>query len=342
MLVKPARLRGAVNLLDSDHTTIRRSRKEHKATREESSMKHSLFGIGGAAVLSCLSSVAAYAHPTTATAMDSTFGLPKPPVDLSYSFTNSLSASIGSVICFLVVVIVAAINARKTGKVLPLFVAASGILFSVVEVIIDIPGACYWAVDNSQVVFTILGRPMTWMPICSWLAFGAIQIYAFYSLLAKNASTKSLWICYGLMCVLDIVLEEIELRVPGIYTYYGNQPFVFFLFPAWWMFVNAAGCFSSAALIHRFEEHLQGWKAFGVFLLAPLGYLASFAFTSVPAVIVVNGTYSWLTTQLGGLMTVLLSVLCMGLTMSVILNRYPLRGHSNSSDRMSLRAAVLR
>jgi len=77
-------------------------------------------------------------------------------------------------------------------------------------------------------------------------------------------------------------------------------------------------------VLYRFEEHLQGWKSIAVFFLAPLAYMASFGFVCLPATIVVNGSYSWFATQLGGLATAILAILSVALTMSVVLGRNPL------------------
>lgn len=268
------------------------------------------------------------------TGMDPVFRWPSPPIDLPYDFSNALTDAIVSLTIAIIVGVIAAISAKKRGRIYPVMVAFSGLLFAIVEVFIDIAGGCYWAVGENHVVFTIMGRSMTWLPIASWLGFGAILIYTPYSLLRRNVQTKTLWIAYVLMWVVDIIFEEISLRVPGLYTYYGNQPFVLSVFPTWWVFVNAAGCFLAAAVLYRFEEHLQGWKSIAVFFLAPLAYMASFGFVCLPATIVVNGNYSWFATQFGGLATAILAVLSVALTMSLVLGRSPL-----DKERQALSAA---
>ncbi|EPB9494522.1 TPA: hypothetical protein L4Q76_001762 [Pseudomonas aeruginosa] len=278
----------------------------------------------GALSLSAFSAIAWGGQTgSVATGIDEVFGLPKPPVDFAYNFKWALTDSIASLILAFIVIGFAISHARRRGTYFPVVVACSGLLFGIPEVLIDIAGACWWAVGPDQVVFTIMGRPMTWLPMASWFAFAALLIYIPYHLLVKKVSTKALWIGFAVTCLVDPVFEEINLRIPGLYTYYGHQPLVFSVFPVWWMFVNAAGCFVAAALIYRFEKQLSGWKSIAVFFLAPLAYMAAFGFSGVPAAIVINGDYSWLATQLGGLITVALAIVSVALTMSVVLDRNP-------------------
>jgi hypothetical protein len=215
-------------------------------------------------------------------------------------------------------------DARRTKTALPIFVALSGVFCAIPEVFIDIPGACFWPYADGQIVYTILGRPMTWFPIAAWFAFGAVLAYLPYALFLRGAKIGWLWGALAVACVFDIAIEEIMLNVPGLYVYYGHQPMIFFTkFPAWWMFTNTAGIFLGAALAWRFRESLQGWKGIAMFALMPLAFLGVFGFTAMPASIVINGDFPWVVTQAGGVLTSALGLLSAALTTRVLLNRNP-------------------
>lgn len=194
-------------------------------------------------------SASAHAQPTVRTAIDPMFGLPTPPRDAPFGLEASLYTGLVLGLIGIAVQICAVYDARRTRSVLPIFVALSGVFCVIPEVFIDVAGACFWPFAEGHVVFTALGRPMTWFPIVAWFAFGSVLVYLPYALLLRNAATKSLWGALAFTCVFDIVIEEVMLNTLGLYVYYGHQPMIFFTkFPAWWMFTNSVGVFLGAAL----------------------------------------------------------------------------------------------
>jgi hypothetical protein len=204
-------------------------------------------------------------------------------------------------------------------------VALSGVFCAIPEVFIDIAGACFWPYDDGNVIYTILGRPMTWYPIAAWYGFGAVLAYVPYALFLRRAKISWLWCGLILACMFDIVVEEIMLNIPGLYVYYGHQPLILATkFPAWWMFTNIPGVFLGSALAWRFRTELAGWKGILMFCLMPIAFLGVFGFAAMPASIVILGDYSWLTTQIGGLATAILGLVAMALTIRIMLGRNPL------------------
>jgi predicted ferric reductase len=60
-----------------------------------------------------------------------------------------------------------------------------------------------------------------------------------------------------------------------------------------------------------------------MFVITPTAMLAVYAFIAMPSFIAVNAAYSWLVTQLLGMMTIVLGVAVLALIVSLVLNRSP-------------------
>jgi hypothetical protein len=236
-----------------------------------------------------------------------------------------LAASIVFISIGMAVVAWAIYDARRTKTSLPVFVALSGVFCAIPEVFIDVAGGCFWPYDQGSVIYTLLGRPMTWYPIAAWFGFGAVLAYVPFALFLRKPKVSWLWAGLAIACVFDILVEECMLNVPGLYVYYGHQPLILFTkFPAWWMFTNIPGVFFGSALAWRFKDHLTGWKGLAMFPLMPTAFLAVFGFAAMPASIVILGNYSWLPTQLGGVATAVLGLIASGGIIRIVLDRNPL------------------
>ena len=289
-------------------------------------------GVTGGAVLTflLLQVQVALAATTYPAVFDAAFGMLAPPRDAPFGMEVSLYASTAFVVIGLTVLAFAARDARRTNTLLPIFVALSGVFCAIPEIFIDVAGGCFWPYNDGQVVYSFLGRPMTWYPICAWFGFGAVLAYVPYALFLRQAKVSWLWIGLVLACLFDIVVEEIMLNVPGLYVYYGHQPLILFTkFPAWWMFTNIPGVFLASALAWRFRDGLKGLKGTFMFMLTPAAFLAVFGFAAMPASIVILGDYSWLITQLGGVLTAVLGLAASAFIIRLVLNVNPLNLSDN-------------
>jgi hypothetical protein len=267
----------------------------------------------------------AFADATVHTAIDTAFGMPVPPRDTPFGLEVSIYASVVLVIIGLAVFVWSFYDARRTNTTLPMFVALSGVFCAIPEVFIDVAGGCFWPYSAGNVVYTILGRPMTWYPIAAWFGFGAVLAYVPYALFLRQA--KMSWLWFGLLaaCLFDVVVEEVMLNISGLYVYYGNQPLILFTkFPSWWMFTNIPGVFLGVAIAWRFRNSLNEWRGVAMFAIMPTAFLAVFGFAAIPASIVILGDYSWLATQIGGITTAILGLCASYLTIRIVLNRNPL------------------
>lgn len=259
-----------------------------------------------------------------ATPIDPHFGIPTLPINSAFGDVTTIYASAVLLAVALLVFCFACFDGFKRKTFLPIFVALSGIGCVIPETFVDIAAGCYWTVRQGDVVFRIMGRDMTWFPFVAWLAFGACLTYLAYAALLRGVKTKWLWLAFIVAGIIDIVFEEIMLNAGGLYVYYGHQPLILFTeFPLWWMFSNAAGLFLAAALAYRYRKHLEGWRGLAMFFITPTSWLSVFGFAAMPASIVINGNYSWLVTQAGGLLTAALSALAVAGTMHLVLQRDP-------------------
>lgn len=262
--------------------------------------------------------------PTRAPTVDQVFGVPIPPVDAYYAQTATLNVSWALFVIGMIVVCFALIDALKTKSILPVAVAVSGTGCVISEAYCGVMGAVFWPTNLDNFAFTALGRQMSWYPVAAWFAFGAVSMYIYYALISRNPRTIWLWGAFALVCLADIVFEEVMLNIRGLYLYYANQPLILLTrFPWWWGPVNAGGLFLPAALAHRFNGSLRGWRSLAVLVLTPLAYQAFIGFAAMPAFIVINGDYSWVQTQAGGLLAIVLAVVATALTMKLVLHRDP-------------------
>jgi hypothetical protein len=223
----------------------------------------------------------------------------------------------------------------KTKSILPVAVTVSGTGCVISETCCGVLGAVYWPTNLDNFAFAALGRQMSWYPLAAWFAFGAVSTYICYAMISRKPRTIWLWVAFALVCLADIVFEEVMLNIRGLHLYYANQPLIVLTrFPWWWGPVNAGGLFLPAALAYRFKGSLQGWRSLAVLVLTPSAYQAVVGFAAMPAFIVINGDYSWMQTQAGGLLAIVLAVVAMALTIKLVLHRDPFefRGATEASS----------
>jgi hypothetical protein len=147
----------------------------------------------------------------------------------------------------------------------------------------------------------------------------------------KKRPTSWLWLTFIIAGLVDVFFEEIMLNA-DLYVYYGNQPLILLTkLPWYYATLNGGGLFMAAAVVYRYRAYFTGWKTLFLLVLVPMFEGANYGFTAMPAWIVVNGQYGWLTTQAGGLLTVILGFVVMAGTFRLVLQRNPLDFKSNST-----------
>jgi hypothetical protein len=157
----------------------------------------------------------------------------------------------------------------------------------------------------------------------------------------ERKPTSWLWLTFIISGLVDVAFEEIMLNMHGLYVYYGNQPLILLnKFPWYYTTLNGGGLFMAAALAYRYRAALSSWKAVLILILVPMCEGANYGFTAMPAWIVVNGQYGWLTTQAGGLLTVLLGFAIMAGIFQLVLQRAPLSFKASSTVEEDILAPV--
>jgi len=202
-----------------------------------------------------------------------------------------------------------------------------GAAFCVVpEAIDNYLAGCYWSQSHNpkMLMFFLMGREFDYYVGVMWWAFGAILGYLLYAVLLREVKTGTLWICLGISGVADIILEEILLNYGGIYMYFGHQPLVLITrFPWWWLFSNVSSLFLSVSLAYRYREWFNGWRSIFILALMPFCYIGGFTLSAMPTIFVIQGDFSPMVTQLGGILTCIISLIQTGAMMHLILNRDP-------------------
>lgn len=294
--------------------------KSIEATRTRAPMGVWVIALAALSILVLLSfpwlaSLSQTAQPGMA--LDPVFGIPTIPRLIYHaSATRTLTAAMFVIAG--ITLLIALVDFRRRKDPIPFVLSASAVGLVFPEVFVEIMGACAYPTSPDNIAFTVLGRQMSWFIVAGWLGFGAPFLYQQYVMLRNGASKRALWTLYVFAMLASIPTEEVLLHFE-VYYYYGNQPLVLFAkHPFWWAPCNAGGLFLAGALAYRFRTYLSGWRSLALFLLTPMAMAGMYAFIALPAWIVVNGNYSWLITQSGGLLTVALGLFSIALAIELV------------------------
>ncbi|MEY4371703.1 MAG: hypothetical protein RL219_472 [Actinomycetota bacterium] len=264
------------------------------------------------------------------------FRMPTPPVDAKYSGGNTLASIIWLGVVALVGFGLAIRDFARTRLPLAMFVTISAPMIIFPEVFVDVMGAVWYPLSESDNVFTILGRQMGTFIIAGWFGFGSLFMYTIYKVFERGLSTRGIWLAFLAAGIGSIVFEEILQNLGGMYLYYGNQPLiVLWKLPWWWMPCNAGGVFLAAAIAYRLRDSLRGWRGLAMLVITPASMGGVYGFIALPSWIVVNGKYNWWVTQLGGVATLVLGVVCVALIIRLVLNRDPWDLSGDAPQRVS-------
>ena len=266
-------------------------------------------------------------NASTHVALDPTFRTPPPPNDaFPQNPEHVLVATSVMLSIALIFMVIAGVDSKRYRSTVPIAMVLGAAFCVVPEAIDNYLAGCYWSQshDPDKLLFFLMGREFDQYVGVMWWAFGAILGYLLYAVLLREVKTGTLWICLGLSGLADIVLEEILLGYGGIYMYFGHQPLVLInLFPWWWLFANVSALFLSVTIAYRFRDWFNGWKSVFILALMPFCYIGAFTLAGMPAIFVIQGNFSPLVTQLGGILTCIIALIQTGAMMYVILGRHP-------------------
>lgn len=277
-------------------------------------------------VLAPMTVLAQNAHTTVVLAEN--FRTPAPPNDAFIQNTSHVFVSTAVMFSIAAAfVVVATIDSKRYKSTVPQALVLGAAFCVVPEAIDNYLGGCYWSQSHNpnMLLFFLMGREFDYYVAVMWWAFGAILGYLLYAALLREVKTGTLWICMGLSGLADVILEEILLGYGGIYTYFGHQPLVLIKnFPWWWLFSNVSALFLSVSLAYRYRDWFNGWRSVFILALMPLCYIGAFTLSGMPTIFVIQGDFSPLVTQLGGLLTCVIAVIQTGAMIHLILERDPL------------------
>ncbi|KAK9776505.1 hypothetical protein SCAR479_06828 [Seiridium cardinale] len=291
-----------------------------------------------AALLAGFASLARAQNAQSKVVLDAAFRTPAPPNDAFAMNANHVLIST-SVMCAIALafVLVAYADCRRYSTTVPLAMIFGAAFCVVPEAIDNYLAGCYWSQshDPRMLMFLLMGREYDIYVGVMWWAFGALLGYLLYAALLRQVSTRTLWICLGLSGVADIILEEALLNYGGIYMYFGHQPLVLIKkFPWWWLFSNVSSLFLSVCIAYRYRDWFNGWRSVFIFALMPCCYIGGFTLSAMPTIFVIQGDFSPFVTQIGGLLTCVISLVQTGGMMHLILGRDPM-AFGPSSQRIS-------
>jgi hypothetical protein len=239
--------------------------------------------------------------------------IPAPPVNEAMPKT---AETIFNIFIFIPLGVFLAIAVRQLvqgkGPIL-LYCILGGALAAAFEPIVDVLGLAFMKERHALGTFTILDRTMP-LYICfvyPWYVGGLG--YLCYRLFARGMTTAGLFALWGIVGVVDVLLET-----PGIlmhtYLYYGHQPLDIWGYPLWWGFVNPVMPMIAGALIYRTRPLLPGWKLAVVILFIPMADAIANAAAGFPMWIALNQSdVSYVWTYLAAAVTLGLSLLCVWL-----------------------------
>ena len=263
----------------------------------------------------------------TLVTLDQTFRTPPPPNDTFVQNAEHVFVSTSIMAAIAVAfMIIAFFDGRRYKSTVPIALVAAAAFCVIPESIDNYLAGCYWSQshDPDKLLFFLMGREFDQYVGIMWWAFGAILGYVLYAVLLREVKTSTLWAALAISGIADIVLEEILLGYGGIYTYFGHQPLVLINhFPWWWLFANVSSLFLSVAIAYRFREWFNGWKSVLILALMPFCYIGAFTLSGMPAIFVIQGDFSPLVTQIGGVLTCLIALAQTAAIMYIILGRNP-------------------
>ena len=246
-------------------------------------------------------------HSSAALNLDrGAFRMPTPPVDAVYNGRNTLISIIWLGALALTAFALAIRDYRRTGRTMALFVTLSAPMIIFPEVFVDVMGAVWYPVSQSDHAFTILGRQMGWFIVAGWFGYGALFAYLTYKVLEARVSTRD-----ALAGLLRCLHRRDRLRgdppEPRRHVPLLRQP-------------AAHRAVEAAVVVDAVQRrrHLPGrvdrlpapqraaraGAGLAMFAITPASMGAVYGFIALPSWIVVNGDYGWWVTQVAGLATI--------------------------------------
>jgi len=233
------------------------------------------------------------------------------------------------------------------GDKLGLVFLAGGLCMGLLEPYLDYLGLLWFASDNVAVTVNLFARHIPLYVVLGYSFFFGLQAYVIYRAILLGKGAKFFVYAYALSWIFDAALQITGAQF-GLYKYYGQQPFLFFGAPAWWYTIDATLQLTAGFVFFLLRHRLVGWGQLIVIPILPglyaglNGALGWPTFTALNSNFTaeLNGNGSTALVYLGGLTTVVLSLLLVWLLISEI-GRAQRRAGIDVNGKVSLREVML-
>ena len=198
-------------------------------------------------------------------------------------------------------------GAKKHQSLVPVWMFLSGGIAYMGEPLVNVLGLVWYPPQGINAVFESMGRPVPWFGFLAYLWFLGGMSFFVYDRMKKGMTTRSLWRLYAILVVVETLLE-----VPGlnmdVYTYYGNQPFVFMKSQIWWPFLNATSPMVAGALVYRMLPFIKPALRPITIYSVPLANAMVMGGAGLPVEFVLNTDAGLAVTHLMGALTIALAL----------------------------------
>lgn len=157
---------------------------------------------------------------------------------------------------------------------LPVLMWAGAFLAVVNEPMLDDLCHIWYAPNLPLTLVTGWGMKVPLLVALAWAFFVGMTGYLSYVLLARGLTRQRLYVLWGCLMGLDVLLEYPALG-SNLWHYYSAQPFKLFGFPLWMTWINATGMLLGGFLLWGLADQLRGGRRLLVLLFPGAGYLLS-------------------------------------------------------------------
>lgn len=197
-------------------------------------------------------------------------------------------------------------GAIKEKSSVPIWIFLGGGIAYIMEPFMGVMGLVWYPPEGMSYVFESIGRPVPWFGFLAYLWFLGGMSFFVYDRVKKGITTRGLWRLYLILVVVEIVLEVPGLNM-GVYTYYGNQPFVFMKFPLWFPFLNAAAPVLAGALVFKMLPFIKPILRPVIIYAVPLANSVVMVGAGLPVEFMLNTNASLWATRVMGFLTIALA-----------------------------------
>ncbi len=136
-------------------------------------------------------------------------------------------------------------------------------------------------------LFSNFGMTMTLGSGIVYLAVFPAVSYAVYRLLKKGVNTKEFFSIWGVLCLVDIIIELPSVTA-GLYIYQPPQMLTILGFPLYHIWINGTSWIFGGVIMYFFVPVLTDWRRPVISILPFFGYAAGWSIIAFPINLALN------------------------------------------------------